>query len=1251
MLNWKLCREPNSGSIIQFLLLFVIGVWLNQPVIAQESEAVRQFQYAQKLMKDGFLDLASSQFDEFLKYYPDSPRVTEALFYWAQCLQKREKWEEASEKYRELLVKYPDSPRCDVALYTITENYFNLQEPEKAIRSFERFPLFYPKSPLATQALFKAGELNLERSDFAKAEEDWRRILDEFPTSTWIETTRYHLAELYFKQRKFDQAETQINRLLEFTSERVPYVRLALLKAKILTHKYRLDEAEALYSKLQNTSLSNGWYKRVQLDYAEFLQKLGQLDKVEEILRPLVESESTTTLRDSLLLQWISYHSQAGNDSSVIAVVNQLMHATNNKSVLMASMEYGINAAKSSDSKLVLVDYLERMIELEKDIKFKKPLLKNTYLDLLKTFNQIGRPASALEIGQVALNRFGSDLYFLDQVKYNMGRIYLETLNQPRKGLFYFEQISEPSHKSELADDAYYQMALCYERLTDSNQEIRILENFSQNFPGSPILPLIYDRLNWYRYYRPADLSIELSRTLSMFTNLLLTGQREESIFAIVKQMFEQLRAYQDVIETNKIIRSENLLKNYTDQLDQMVADSYYRLALQEEDIDKKESLLDNARIYYLKYLASPPTLKEQLRVALDIQKIERLRSDRDSSNVKSEYNYYKVVIDRFKNLEEVKQVKLELADLLFQIGKDVDSDSIKSAIRLYDEILDDSSNTIASNGAGWSHLDPEYLPATIEETALYRNGLAHLVINDTSSTISILSSYVTQYPKGTYVLSAIEELSKISIHQEDWEAAEKYLSNLAKTYYYASTVQSAKLQLAEIMITQNRFEDALTILADLHENFDINHEKKLFLHGFALKGVSDYFKSRQVFQEYLQHYPNGIFVPDVYLHLADIGKRTNQPQEFLLNYDRFLIRFPTDPRGRDILLELADDRFKNGEYSTSLDQYKELLATSVDPEELKVLERKKIICMIRLGNVSAAQVAEAQFDKDYKNVDEDLAEIEYELGNYYLDKKYFEGAERIFKRVKNKYKKTRFGSYGAYGLGKLKIITNLTDDGLEILTEIIEKYPESDVLPNLYLTLGDFYYKNKLFNNALSAFQHCLELNPESSVDLTVRRYLIKLYTEIGVNDAALLAIRAYLDKYPDADDSFNKKFQLGLNLMNLYEYDRAIDQFRSLLPLANNDQEAEIRFYIAKCYSSKGQFRKSISEFFKVPYYTRPTELPWHVTAEYEAAIAYMKLQEWDPAKSILEKIVYREGLESVFGRTAMNKIQEIDKLKTKK
>ena len=81
-------------------------------------------------------------------------------------------------------------------------------------------------------------------------------------------------------------------------------------------------------------------------------------------------------------------------------------------------------------------------------------------------------------------------------------------------------------------------------------------------------------------------------------------------------------------------------------------------------------------------------------------------------------------------------------------------------------------------------------------------------------------------------------------------------------------------------------------------------------------------------------------------------------------------------------------------------------------------------------------------------------------------------------------------------------------------------------MLPNLYLTLGDFYYTNKLFNNALSAFQHCLELNPESSVDLTVRRYLITLYPEIGVNDAALLAIRAYLDTFHVAYTIFNKNF-----------------------------------------------------------------------------------------------------------------------------
>lgn len=1243
MRNWKFYRK----QILKFyasLVTLLFGFWI-QPVVAQESEAVRQLQYAQKLMADGFLDLASTQFDEFLQIYPDSPRAMEALYDWGKCLQKLEKWQESSTKFRQLLFKYPDYARCDEALYGIAENQLSLEETSKAINSLERFPLFYPKSKLAAQALLKAGDLNHAKFNYTKAEENWLRIVNEFSTSIWVETARMNLAQLYFHQNKFDQAEVQVDRLLESKPAGSIAARLTLLKAKITANKYRLDETQNIYDQLRKSNLSNEWKARVDLDFADFLQKIGELDRAKQLLDPLNESGFVQSLQDSIRLQKILYLSQVEEDTLALDVIDQILQSSENPNTIISALSFGIKSAKKTKNDQVLVHYLEQILDLEKENELEKPFLKKTHLDLVQSYQEMGRPASSIEIAHVALNRFTHDELFLDRVRYVLGRVYLETLNQPRQALFYFERILRPSAKSELADDAAFQLAKCYKKLSDQEQEIGILQNIIQSYPGSPFQEKARSRLNWYKYYKPSDPSAELSRMSTLFSNLLLTAQRDESIFALIQQMFNQLRAYRELIKTNKIIRNKNLLRNYTDQLDQMVADSYYRLAFIEEDLPRKETLLDSARMYYLQYLASPPTRKEQLRVALLLQKMDDLRKQDHAPNLNSVYVFYTTLINKFTELEEIDLLKLELANVLLKIGIEGVPDSIHSAIKIYDEIQNNGNKAYATNGSISNPFDPEFYYSTVGEIALYRNGIAHLAIEDTTSCDSLLLLYKFKYPKGSYILEAINQLTDISVEQEKWDYAEQYLAELSNDYFYSARSRSARLQLAEIKISQNKYEDALEILVRMSDDYEIDFEKKQFLHGLALKEISDYFQSRQVFQDYLQAFPNGRFISDVYLHLADIGKRMNQAQELQLNYERFLNRYPSDVRSRGILHELADERFKHGEYRTALDQYKELFAGANDLDEQKLLERKRIICMIRLGRVSGAQVELTQFDKTYKDAEEDIAEIEYELGDHYLREKYFEGAEKTFKRVSDKFKKTRFGPYGEYGLGKLKLITNKTEEGLEILSKIVSKYPDSDVLPNMYVTLGDFYYKNKQLDIAVGAFQRCLEHNPDSPTDITARRYLIKLYTDRGSYDVALLAIREYVDKYPDSENIFNYKISLGTTLMRLFEYDRAIDHFRSLLPIANNEQEAEIRFHIAESYSNIGQFRKSISEYLKVPYYTSPTKLPWHVTAEYRAALAYMKLQEWDPAKLILEKIVKREGLESVFGASAQKSLDEIN------
>jgi TolA-binding protein len=1243
MRNWKFCKSYTLGCSIIGLVSLIFAT----TAAAQESEAQRQFSYAKKLMDDGLLDLATTQYEEFLRIYPDSPRAPEALFFLGKSLRMQGEWYESSSQFRLLLIKYPDFARCDEALYAISENEIELGNVKGAVQSLERFPLFYPGSQFAATALLQAGDLHHSQLDFVNAEADWLHIIQDYPNSNSRQAARLRLAELYLRRRDFDTAEAQVDRLMEASPSGAMLARVGLLKAKILTERYRLEQARELYRQLFDSDIPDQWQHRAKLSYAAFLRKTGELDQAEDILAALITESTIPSLQDSTLLQWIYLNVQKGNDPEIKDTVHRLLQNSENNSLVMAALDLGIESAINSEDQESAVDFLEQYLELEKTTETDSIQLRQAYFNLTRAYNAVEMPASALELGRVALNRYAGDSAFGDRIRYELGKIYQETLNQPRQALFFFEQILAPSHHSELSDEAAFEMADCYEKLVDREQALRILGNFRSDFPGSPLIPEVEDKLEWYLIYQPEDPSAEIGRMSALFGNLLVTGAREETIFALLDQMFHKLKDYEQLIRTAGLVRQKKLLEDSNDQLNRMVGDSYYRLAVRDDISERRSAQLDSARLYLLQYLASPPPRSEQLRVAVLLNEIDKLRSDSLNWDLEFEYKFMRALVDKFSDDPGIQDLKLRLADVLLEIGLRGEKDSIAAAISVYGEIIDSEGRFLSSNGSdrGTDQLLDSVSP---RERALYRRSKAYFALADTVNALADLNSYYLQFPRGRYVMDALERLGYTLLRQGKLEEAEGHFGQIIERFYYCPHAASAKINLVQIKIDRGKPEDAVRLLEGLVGATAEEQERISYLTGVAHFGAGNLLKARQSLEEYLERYPDGDHVADVYLLLAKLGKQNAQKQEWRLNYERFLNRFPDDLHSREVLLDLADDRFEEGDFSTAFEQYTRLLANSGDLVDTRVLERQRIICMIRLGDVAAAQRARTQFEKKYDDEDENLAGIDYALGNHYLDEKFFEGAEDIFKRISSKFKKTDFGAHGEYGLGKLRLVTNRTEEGLEILTRLIEKYPNAEVLPNVYLTLGDFYYKNKQFNNALSALQRCLELNLEGSLDNTVRRYLIKLYSDLGLYDSSLIGMRDYLKRYPDAEDAFVYRINMGIAMINLNEYDRAINHLRGLLRYADNDSEAEIRYWIGKSYYNMGQFRRAISEFLKVPYLTRPTNLPWHVTAEYESGLAYMKLQEWDRAKVLFDRIVKKEGGGSDFGQFAQRRLEEIEQLR---
>jgi len=376
-------------SLVAVLLLALAGVFLAGKTEAQQSEAVKQFVYASKLLDDGLYDLAASQFRAFLEQYPDSPRAPEAMFLLGDCLMRSGEYAQANGAFQRLLAVFPDSPRADEAAFRIAENLYRLGKTESAIRSLERFPLFYPRSPFAPRALLRAGELAFANQDWARAEEDWRRVLEEYANSKVVPEARFHLAELYHRQRRERAAQAQIDQLLSAGSG-PGFVKVALLKAAILTERYQLTDAEKIYRQLLKSGEQPG---TVKLAYARFLAFRGQPQKGAEMLTGLLPAVKRAGLRDSVLAALAELQFQAGDDQACVQTAEQFYASGRDSLKLMATLAVAARAARRSEDYASATTMLTRWFNLEKKIGADSSLVQKNYLMMIECSRKAGNVA------------------------------------------------------------------------------------------------------------------------------------------------------------------------------------------------------------------------------------------------------------------------------------------------------------------------------------------------------------------------------------------------------------------------------------------------------------------------------------------------------------------------------------------------------------------------------------------------------------------------------------------------------------------------------------------------------------------------------------------------------------------------------------------------------------------------------------------------------------------------------------------
>jgi len=454
-------------------------------------------------------------------------------------------------------------------------------------------------------------------------------------------------------------------------------------------------------------------------------------------------------------------------------------------------------------------------------------------------------------------------------------------------------------------------------------------------------------------------------------------------------------------------------------------------------------------------------------------------------------------------------------------------------------------------------------------------------------------------------------------------------------------------------------------------------------LWGFAIVGQGDC-----AFQEFFREV--SLIIQDVIFNIATILKTIDQRDEAIQFYQKYMVKFPQGKYTDQVLFSLGElfNTSKKEEQSKAMDYFQQLennhsssdffsqslirlgdlsfnqqkykeakqyysnsLNAQLSDEERAYAFAREIICSYKSGQIAAADVKYKAFRKEFRDEKAKQAEIQLEKGDYFLKDKNFEEAEKIFKDIRSDFKNTPEGIKAEFLLGKMFFILNKDENALDVLTDLIKKHPDDKILAEVYLTLGNFYYlQAKQIENALLAYKNAIEQKGISDSNLKIGMHnLIKCYGDLQLWDKAIALSRNFLEKFPLSEDVFEKKIQIAYYYYRLNEYDYAIQSFKNILPEADIDNEPRIQFWIGECYFGKGQFRQAISEYLKIVYFSKPAKLlgQYKVTAQYQAAISYIKLGKFENAKQLFQRIVTEQGSESVFGKPAKEKIEEINRM----
>lgn len=233
---------------------------------------------------------AVSEYENYLKTYPNTENAAEAMFYLGKSYISSGNTLKAEQAIDDLVKKYPINVYAHMGILELGLMRLRMNDATKADSLFTVLETKYPDSSSAAQAVFEKSVIAFTKGDTARALNGFTKVSTKFPSSEFGDQSLYRIAMYWRVRGQFDSARTHFSKLAIREENPLVAAEAQYRIGELYLRERKHNEALTAFTTARDKfSTVEDWFTLSMLGLGECYEYLGQIDAAKDVYATLQE--------------------------------------------------------------------------------------------------------------------------------------------------------------------------------------------------------------------------------------------------------------------------------------------------------------------------------------------------------------------------------------------------------------------------------------------------------------------------------------------------------------------------------------------------------------------------------------------------------------------------------------------------------------------------------------------------------------------------------------------------------------------------------------------------------------------------------------------------------------------------------------------------------------------------------------------------------------------------------------------------